>query len=124
MRFPNPAGIRSLAHVVSAGLVGTVWVIVLVVAAAFVALVRRYRAGDRELREQIKWVALTAAMAVLCNVIALLALLGCGCDNSPIANGVLTAEGLAETTESRRAQLRPSRQQHTRWPRFASVTIP
>jgi len=94
LRFPNPAGIRSLAHVVSAGLVGTVWVIVLVVAAAFVALVRRYRAGDRELREQIKWVALTAAMAVLCNVIALLALLGCGCDNSPIANGVLTAEGL------------------------------
>ena len=55
-----------------------------------------------ELREQIKWVALAAAMAVLCNVIALMALAACGCDSSPIANVVLTAEGLIRRTANRR----------------------
>jgi signal transduction histidine kinase len=94
IRYPNPAGIESLATFASTALVATVWVIVLVLAAAFVGVVRRYRKGNREVRAQIKWVALTAALAVLCNLIALAALAACGCDSSPVANVVLTVEGL------------------------------
>ena len=67
-------------------LVGTVWVVVLTVGAAFASLVVRYRTGGRELRQQIKWVAFVAALALLCNVIATLSLVGCHCDLSPVAN--------------------------------------
>jgi signal transduction histidine kinase len=94
IRYPNPAGIEPLATFASTALVATVWVIVLVLAAAFVGLVLRYRKGNREVRAQIKWVALTAALAVLCNLIALAALSACGCDSSPVANAVLTFEAL------------------------------
>jgi signal transduction histidine kinase len=85
-RLLNPWGIDSLAKPISAVLVGTVWVLVLTVAAAFVSLVIRYRLGDRELRQQIKWVAFVAALALLCNVVAVLALVACRCDLSPLAN--------------------------------------
>jgi signal transduction histidine kinase len=94
IRYPNPAGIESLTTFASTALVATVWIIVLVLAAAFVGLVLRYRKGNREVRAQIKWVALTAALAVLCNLVALAALAACGCDSSPVANAVLTLEGL------------------------------
>jgi signal transduction histidine kinase len=86
LKFANPWGIDSLAKPISTVLVGAVWVVVLAVAAAFVSLVIRYRRGDRELRQQIKWVAFVAALALLCNVVATLSLVACHCDLSPLAN--------------------------------------
>ena len=85
LRFQNPLGIASLASVISTVLVATVWVIVLTIGAAFVALVTRYRAGGTEQRQQIKWVAFVAALALLCSLIAPLALFTCRCDSSPVA---------------------------------------
>ena len=86
IRFPNPWGIESSRTPSRPMLVGTVWAVVLAVGAAFVSLVVRYRRGDGELRQQIKWVAFVAALALLCNVVAALSLLACGCDLSPVAN--------------------------------------
>jgi signal transduction histidine kinase len=91
-RFPNPWGIDALANIVPAVLVGTVWIISLTVAAAFFALVIRYRAGDREQRQQIKWVAFTAALTLLCNVVALVPLVACNCDTSPVTSSLLLVE--------------------------------
>ncbi|MGZ4146647.1 MAG: hypothetical protein ACXVPL_02985, partial [Actinomycetota bacterium] len=94
LRFPNPAGIGTLGHVVSAMLVGTVWVLVLTIVAAFLTLVERYRRGDRELRHQVKWIAFAAALVLLCFLGALSALVACHCDSSPVANLMILAGGL------------------------------
>ncbi len=40
-------------------------------AAAIVSLVVRYRAGDRELRQQIKWLAFAAAAFFACQLAAM-----------------------------------------------------
>jgi uncharacterized membrane protein YbhN (UPF0104 family) len=40
-------------------------------AASTVAMTIRYRSGSRELRQQIKWVAFTAATAIGCSVFVL-----------------------------------------------------
>jgi signal transduction histidine kinase len=82
----NPLGIESLARAISTVLVGTVWAAAVTVAAAFVALVGRFRRGGREVREQIKWVAFVAAVGLLGLFGATAALSACSCDNSPIAN--------------------------------------
>jgi signal transduction histidine kinase len=66
----------------------TVWALVISVGSAFAAIVIRYRAGGREQRQQIKWVAFVAALALLANVIAVLSLFGCHCDSSPVANAM------------------------------------
>jgi signal transduction histidine kinase len=86
--FPNPLGIGSLADVLSAALVATVWLVVIAAGAAFAAIVIRYRAGGPELRQQIKWVAFVAALTLLANASAVLALVGCHCDSSPVANAM------------------------------------
>jgi signal transduction histidine kinase len=91
LRVPNPLGIESRGGLISTILVLTVWATVLTVAAAFVALVSRYRAGGRELRQQIKWVAFVSALALLANVIAIGALVACGCDSSPVATVMFAA---------------------------------
>jgi signal transduction histidine kinase len=88
--IPNPLGIRSGAGLISTLLVGTTWVIVVSIASAFTALVVRYRAGSRELREQIKWVAFVAAIVLLCQVVAVIGLLACRCDSSPVATVAFT----------------------------------
>jgi hypothetical protein len=44
---------------------------VLDMAASTVAMTIRYRSGSRELRQQIKWVAFTAATAIGCSVFVL-----------------------------------------------------
>jgi signal transduction histidine kinase len=87
---PNPFGIRSGAGLISTVLVGTTWVIVISIASAFAALVVRYRAGSRELREQIKWVGFVAALVLLCQVVAGIGLITCGCDSSPVATVAFT----------------------------------
>jgi signal transduction histidine kinase len=88
---PNPLGIGSLAGPISTVLVGTTWAIVLSIGAAFGALVVRYRSGGRELRQQIKWVAFVAALALLAQVVAAIGLVACGCDSSPVATVAFTA---------------------------------
>ena len=89
--YPNPVRIRSFA--LSTVLVGAVWVVVLAVAIAFLSLVVRYRSGESEQRQQIKWVAFAAASALVLNVAALLSLAACGCDRSSLGNAFLLLEG-------------------------------
>src|SRR5207244_7435097 len=89
--YPNPLRIRSFA--LSTVLVGAVWIVVLVTVAAFLSLVVRYRAGESEQRQQIKWVAFAAASALFLNLAALLTLFACSCAQSPVASGFLLAEG-------------------------------
>ncbi|MDP9302187.1 MAG: histidine kinase [Actinomycetota bacterium] len=88
LKFPNPLGIASLRHAISTFLVCTTWALVIAIAAAFLALVVRYRSGTRELRQQIKWVAFAAALALFANFVALLALFACNCDQSPVAGAM------------------------------------
>jgi signal transduction histidine kinase len=91
LRVPSPLGIEWLGDLISTALVGTVWAIVFTVAAAFVALVTRYRGGGREQREQIRWVAFIAALALLANLVAVGALVACTCDSSPVATVMYAA---------------------------------
>jgi signal transduction histidine kinase len=74
--FPNPLGIRSLGPGISTTLLGTLSSLsvpsVLLLAAAAVALVARYRSGEPDLRQQIKWMAFaTVAWVILQGVLAL-----------------------------------------------------
>ena len=74
----NPLGVRSLPPPLSAVLIGTIsqawFVFIALMAASTVAMVVRYRAGGRELRQQIKWVAFTAATAISCSVVVLVSM--------------------------------------------------
>jgi signal transduction histidine kinase len=88
--YANPLRIRSA--VLSTTLVVAVWIVVITVAAAFVSLVMRYRTGDRELRQQIKWLAFVAGAAFALQIGALISLVACQCDRPPIALGLLLTE--------------------------------
>jgi signal transduction histidine kinase len=81
--FPNPFAI----HVAFVGpaLVATSWATVLAAVACFAGLVQRFRHGGAELRQQIKWLGLLAAIGAGCVFVAIAGLVGCGCDESPIA---------------------------------------
>jgi hypothetical protein len=74
--FPNPLAVPGLGPVLRTVLVGTIngltAVSVLFLAAALVSLAVRYRAGGRLLRQQIKWLVLTAVGFVVGLFIALL----------------------------------------------------
>lgn len=85
LEVPNPLRLEHLGGAISTLLVATVWVLVITIAAAFAALVLRYRAGGREQRLQIRWVAFVAALALIANVIATGSLVACGCDANPVA---------------------------------------
>ena len=88
LMFENPLGIRSLGPVLSTVLIGTInGVAVLgtvIVAAAFVSLAVRYRSGGREVRQQIKWIALAAAVVAASQLVALLALAATGDASNPV----------------------------------------
>jgi signal transduction histidine kinase len=92
MIYANPLRIRS--GLLSTTLVVAVWIVVLTIAAAFVSLVMRYRNGDRELRQQMKWLAFVAGVALALQVAALSVLVGCRCDRSPVANALLLGTAL------------------------------
>ena len=80
LSFPNPLAVEHLGPVLRTALVGTLSglsaVFVPFLAAAFVSLAVRYRAGDRRLRQQVKWLALTAVGFLACLLTALLGLAG------------------------------------------------
>jgi hypothetical protein len=71
----NPLGVRSLPGPLATVLIGTIsqawFVFIALMAASTVAMTIRYRSGSRELRQQIKWVAFTAATAIGCSVFVL-----------------------------------------------------
>ena len=76
LRYPNPLGVRNLAPVLRAVPIGTLTglavVFVAFMAAVLVSLAVRYRTGDQLMRQQIKWLALAAALFAACLLIALL----------------------------------------------------
>ena len=83
--YPNPFATPSWESVAGPLLVIAVWVTVLASVASFVALIRRFRHGDAELRQQIKWLGLVAAACSACLAVILASLVACGCDNSTLA---------------------------------------
>jgi signal transduction histidine kinase len=79
LRFPNPFGMAHLPPLLRTVPIGTLDGLFVTfaafLAAAFISLVVRYRAGDRLLRQQVKWLALVAAVFVACQLIAILLVL-------------------------------------------------
>jgi signal transduction histidine kinase len=84
----NPLGIRSLGPVLSTVLIGTLNGLAVlgtvILAAAFVSLAVRYRSGRREVRQQIKWLALAAVAVACCQAAALLAVAATGDASNPV----------------------------------------
>jgi signal transduction histidine kinase len=88
LMLENPLGVRSLGPVLSTVLIGTpngLGVLgTVILAAAFVSLVIRYRSGGREVRQQIKWIALAAVAVAGCQAAALLAIAITGDASNPV----------------------------------------
>ena len=88
LAFANPLGVRSLGPVLSHLLIGTLNGLsvlgTVLLTVAFVSLVDRYRSSGREVRQQIKWIALTAAAGAFCSVVALLAIAATGDASNPV----------------------------------------
>jgi signal transduction histidine kinase len=85
--FPNPLGVTSLGPVWSTLLVGTLdglgaislpWF-----AAAAASLAVRFRAGGREVREQIKWLAFMMAVLLAAQAVGAIATAVAGTDSNP-----------------------------------------
>jgi signal transduction histidine kinase len=75
LSYPNPLAVRALRPVDLLGtLNGLAVVFPLVLGAAVVSLVRRYRRGDQRLRQQLKWLALALAALLLTQVVGGLAI--------------------------------------------------
>jgi signal transduction histidine kinase len=78
----NPLGVSSLGPVLSSVLIGTLTalgaLLTVLLAAAIVSLVVRFRSGGREVRQQIKWLTLAVAAAAFSQVAALLAIAATG----------------------------------------------
>jgi signal transduction histidine kinase len=88
LMLENPLGVRSLGPVLSTVLIGTVnglaVLATVLLAAAFVSLVVRYRSGGRDVRQQIKWIALAAVAVAGCQAAALLAVAITGDASNPV----------------------------------------
>jgi hypothetical protein len=80
LSYPNPLALGDPGPVLRTVLIGTLNGLLAVflpfLAAAFVSLAVRYRTGSRRLRQQVKWLALTAVGFLACLLIALLGLAG------------------------------------------------
>ena len=75
LTFQNPLGVHSLPGTLARVLIGTIndlWVVfIALLAVSTAAMTIRYRSGGRELRQQIKWIAFTAAAAIGCSIVVL-----------------------------------------------------
>ena len=58
------------------------WVTVIGVVGCFAGLIVRFRHGDAELRQQIKWLGLVAAVGAACLLTSLSSLVACNCDET------------------------------------------
>jgi len=85
LSFPNPLAVERLHAVVGPALVVVSWITVLAVIACGLAMIQRYRRGDPELRQQIRWLGLIVAAGASCVVIALGSLIVCLCDDTLVA---------------------------------------
>ncbi|MDP9330180.1 MAG: histidine kinase [Actinomycetota bacterium] len=86
LSFPNPIGIESLSNVISTILTAAAWISVVGLVASLLALIIRFRRGDRELRQQIKWLAFAAGTEGLLLLAVVTQLVSCNCDNPPLGN--------------------------------------
>ncbi len=88
LMIANPLGVSSLGPVLSAVLIGTLnglgALLAVVLAAAFVSLVVRFRSGGREVRQQIKWLTPAVAAIAFLQVAALLAIAATGAGANPV----------------------------------------
>jgi signal transduction histidine kinase len=88
LMLENPLGVRSLGPVLSTVLIGTLNGLAVlgtvILAVAFVSLAVRYRSGGREVRQQIKWIALAAVAVAGCQAAALLAIAITGDASNPV----------------------------------------
>jgi signal transduction histidine kinase len=84
----NPLGVSSLGPVLSTVLIGTLnglgALLTVLLAAAIVSLVVRFRSGGREVRQQIKWLTLAVAAIAFLQVAALLAMATTGTGANPV----------------------------------------
>jgi signal transduction histidine kinase len=98
LTYSNPLAIRSLSTAASTLLLGTLPSIsiltVLLLVAALVALVVRFRSGGPDLRQQIKWVAYAAVAFLLFQGVLSLAPVICDCSDSPVTNAAGIASGV------------------------------
>jgi GAF domain-containing protein len=85
--YPNPLGMSFLRGTFIGTTPGLGAISVPLFAACVVALVVRYRSGQAELRQQIKWLALVAGAFAVTQVVLTVALLALGSD-SPFTLGV------------------------------------
>jgi signal transduction histidine kinase len=98
----NPLGVRSLPEPLAAVLFGKIsqawFVLIALLAVATAAMIVRYQSGGREARQQIKWIAFTAA-ALMGFSLVVLASMDLGGQHwallTTIADAVVTAIGLA-----------------------------
>ena len=92
LTFASPLGIRALGPALSTVLIGTFNGLAVLgtvlLAAAFVSLAVRYRPGGREVRQQIKWIALAAVAGTGCQIAALLAIAATGDASNPVTVAV------------------------------------
>ena len=79
---PNPFAIESLSWFTGPALVAAAWVTVIGVVGCFAGLIVRFRHGDAELRQQIKWLGLVAAVGAACLLTSLASLIACNCDET------------------------------------------
>ncbi|HET8526529.1 MAG TPA: histidine kinase dimerization/phosphoacceptor domain-containing protein [Actinomycetota bacterium] len=85
LSFPDPLAIPSAEGVIVPLRVATAWVTVLSVLACLPAMFLRYRRGDAELRQQVRWLGLVALLGLAFVGTSLVSLIACGCDESPVA---------------------------------------
>jgi signal transduction histidine kinase len=100
--FPNPLAVGSLGRVWSTVLIGTpnglAALSLPLFAAAVVSLAVRFRAGRREVREQIKWLAFMMALMLAAQAVALIGVVTTGSMDNPVtgaAYGLSAAIALA-----------------------------
>jgi hypothetical protein len=87
LEYPNPLGMSFLRGTFIGTNPGLGAISVPLFVACVVALVERYRSGQAELRQQIKWLALVAGAFAVSQVVLTVALLALGSD-SPFTLGV------------------------------------
>ena len=84
LSFPNPFAIET-ETVTGPVLVAASWVTVLATLAGFPAMIVRYRRGDAELRQQVRWLGLVAGLGIASIGTSLLSLVICNCDETVVA---------------------------------------
>ncbi len=86
LTYPNPFGIEALGSKVPLGTLNAyAFLLVVLLALGFAALIVRYRSGDLETRQQLKWVALVAAGALAASVVGGAAQALCRCQETPVS---------------------------------------